>query len=127
MTKGKLSDINQNVYNQDERDMQRRRITDRTSGSEVLRAQQKVQEQENSREFAWKATRWAWKGITNIAQSLATPNTNRRPRISQMPGSRSEMDIVRQPSLGRLKMNGLRYRDLRGRRLSKHDVYDRGK
>lgn len=56
-------------------------------------------------------------GFGNIVKSLSSPSTRRRIKISQMPSSRSEMDIVRHATSSNLKANGLRHRDIRGRKV----------
>lgn len=54
------------------------------------------------------ATKMLGRGIRDIGESLGTPSTNRRPRIAQLPESRSRIAIAHQPNLERLKATGLR-------------------
>ena len=56
------------------------------------------------------------KGLVDIARSLNTPNTNQRPRIAQLPDSRSSIGISQKLDLEKMKPNGLRGQDIRGRR-----------
>ena len=66
--------------------------------------------------FAGKAGRMMKRGMDDVARSMSTPNApGRRPRISQMP-KRSDSEIVKMPNIEKLKMNGMRNRDIRGRR-----------
>ena len=62
-----------------------------------------------------KAARMIGKGFGDIGRSLGTASTNKRPRISQMPGSRREIGISQQINLDKLKMPGLRGKTLSGR------------
>ncbi len=55
------------------------------------------------------------RGIHNIAESLSHPSDKRRPRISQLPAKRSDMDLSRSANLDLLKTREMRRRDIRGR------------
>lgn len=54
------------------------------------------------------------RGMADVAESLNTPETNRRPRIAQLPLGRA--DICMPINLENLKMPQLRGRDIGGRR-----------
>jgi hypothetical protein len=57
------------------------------------------------------------KGLAMAGKSLATPSTSKRPKIAQMPGRRSEMDIVRNADVNSLKAEGLQGTDIRGKQV----------
>ena len=61
-----------------------------------------------------KFARITGKGLGAMAKSLATPKTNKRPKIAQMPGSRKEMGISTQINLENLKDPGLRGQTMGG-------------
>lgn len=78
---------------------------------------QKSQQQQQARNIGQRAIHWIGTGFGNIAQSLNNPSDKRRPRIAQMPGRMSDMDIIRHPNLNLLKQANLRNRDIRGRKV----------
>jgi len=61
-----------------------------------------------------KAIKMMGRGFSDIGKSLSTPETKQRPRISQMPGKRSEMGITTKIDLNFLKDPSLRNQDIRG-------------
>jgi len=63
---------------------------------------------------AGKIARGLGKGFGDIGESLNTPSTRRRPRISQMPAKRPPIAI--QPDLEKLKPPGMRGQNMKGRR-----------
>ena len=62
-----------------------------------------------------KAVRMIGRGFADIGKSLATPQTNKRPRISQMPGRKADIGISLGMKLDFLKSPELRGTDIRGR------------
>lgn len=73
--------------------------------------------------MAWKIVKQGWDGVVNVARSMNTPNTNRRPKISQLPGHRSDIDISKNADLRSLVSPNLRNRDIRGKRVDPKDYY----
>ncbi len=67
-------------------------------------------------QVAKTAIRSIGKGVVDIARSLNTPNTNQRPRIAQLPDSRSSIGISQKLDLEKMKPSGLRGQDIKGRR-----------
>lgn len=66
---------------------------------------------------ASRGIRMLGRGFADIAKSLNSPSSNRRPKIAQMPDRRP--DIATGPNrvnYNAMKMPGLRGRDIRGRR-----------
>ena len=61
-----------------------------------------------------RTAKWIGVGIQKAGQSLGTPSTSKRPRISQLPSSRREIGISQQPNLEYLKMPGLRGKSISG-------------
>jgi hypothetical protein len=55
------------------------------------------------------------KGVVDIARSLNTPNTNQRPRIAQLPETRSSIGISQNINLENMKAKGLRGQNIKGR------------
>lgn len=54
------------------------------------------------------------RGLRDVGQSLGTPSTEKRPRISQLPRSRSEIPISQTANLEHLKTPGLRGKTISG-------------
>jgi len=67
-----------------------------------------------------RALKFVKEGFDNVAKSLSSPNDKRRPKISQMPGSRSDIDIVAKGDhFLNLKHPAFRSVDIRGRKVSR--------
>lgn len=67
--------------------------------------------------FVGKAGRMIKRGMDDVGKSMNTPYApGKRPRISQMP-RRSDSDMLRTPDIEKMKMGGMRGRDIRGRRV----------
>ena len=84
---------------------------------------EKLNEQKRKGGMAWKIVKQGWDGVVNVARSMNTPNTNRRPKISQLPAHRSDMDISKNADLRSLVSPNLRKRDIRGKRVDPKDFY----
>ena len=67
-------------------------------------------------QMAGRAVRMMSRGFGDIGRSLASPASNRRPRISQMPAHRRDIGIAGHIDLNAMKSPQFRHRDLRGRR-----------
>ena len=99
---------------------------DRATRADLLRMEQRLAKQSRSsgptsRELAGKGMRMLGRGFNDMAKSQSQPQSRGRPRISQLP-KRSDMDLLSTPNSGnldRMKMSGLRGRDIRGRRTSR--------
>ena len=67
-----------------------------------------------------KVVKMIGKGLRDINESLASPSDERRPKISQLPRRRTDMEIAL-PSidLERLKHPNLRGMDIRGKKVKK--------
>ena len=92
---------------------------DRATRADLLKMEQRLARQSRSgptsRELAGKGMRMIGRGFNDMAKSQSQLQSRGRPRISQLPLRRG-MDIVKTPDLDRLKMGGLRGRDIRGKR-----------
>lgn len=75
----------------------------------------KQNRQRSGSQMAKTAIKSIGKGVVDIARSLNTPNTNQRPRIAQLPESRSAIGISQQINLEKLKPSGLRGQNIKGR------------
>jgi hypothetical protein len=87
----------------------------------TLNVEQK--EKSNNKQTAWNGIKSVIHGFGDIGTSLNTPSTNKRPKISQIPGKRSEMDIVRTFKTDNLKDESMRGRDIRGRKVDIEDSH----
>jgi len=86
-------------------------------GFATSKTKQKVEPQEQGRSTGTGivgAISMMGKGLGDIGRSLATPSTNKRPRISQLPASRSEIPLTQSYNLENLKMSNLRGQTLSG-------------
>jgi len=72
----------------------------------------------SGRQIAGKAVRMLGKGMNDVARSMSTPTTDRRPKISQLP-RKSDAGIVSKINLEVTKTPGLRGRDISGRKENK--------
>jgi len=123
ITVNSLEDANEYVSSLREQGYDGKVSQDRRTGTykvKVVAPQQKqqkvtVEASENRGEGIAKAARMIGKGFGDIGRSLGTPSTSKRPRTSQMPGSRREIGISQQINLEKLKMPGLRGKTLSGR------------
>ena len=86
----------------------------RRSEDRILREQRRSGA--TKREIAGKGARMVGRGINDIAKSMSQNTSRGRPRIAQLPRLR-DMDIVQMPNTDKMKMKGLRNRDIRGRRI----------
>jgi hypothetical protein len=102
-----------------EREDDRSSKIDSATRNDIRRLREDMAKQNKQRagsQMAKKSVRSLGKGIVDIAKSLNTPNTNQRPRIAQLPESRSSIGISQQINLENMKPKGLRGQDIRGRR-----------
>jgi hypothetical protein len=90
-----------------------------------IQQQGKREESKELREQGKKALKWVVHGFGNIANSLNNPSDSRRMRISQMPGKRSDIDIVRNATPGKLKDPAMENMDIRGKLINR--IKTRGK
>lgn len=90
---------------------------DKLEANENKRLRRELDRQRSSsstRQLTGKVVRGLGRGMHDIAESMNTPETNRRPRIAQMP--RYGADISQGVDLDYLKHPMLRGRDIRGRK-----------
>lgn len=81
---------------------------------------EKTQDGEGKQTTAQTVSRTAGmfaRGFGDIAKSLSTPSSSRRPKIAQMPARRRDMGIVGHIDLNKMKTPGLRGRDISGRKI----------
>jgi len=110
--------------NDSRREKEQRRVADASPATRADMRRLRMEMRGDSRpdrsgasNAAGKAGRMVKRGFDDVARSMSTTNApGRRPRISQMP-KRSECDIIRTPNVDRMKMGGLRGRDIRGKRI----------
>jgi len=97
-----------------------RSVVNSTTQRDIRRLREDMAKQNRQRagsQVAKTAIKSIGKGVVDIARSLNTPNTNQRPRIAQLPDSRSSIGISQKLDLEKMKPSGLRGQDIRGRRL----------
>jgi hypothetical protein len=91
---------------------------DSATRNDIRRLREDMAKQNRQRggsQMAKTAIKSMGKGIVDIARSLNTPNTNQRPRIAQLPESRSAIGISQQINLENMKPKGLRGQNIKGR------------
>lgn len=94
---GRIADRLQRRYGE-ARDARKQQRVEHETRDEIRRMRRDLKPKSDTGQKVVVAFR---KGFGDIGKSLATANTNRRPKIANMPGKRP--DIATQPNLSKLK------------------------